>query len=206
MRNHKPPLPSGPDIQDEVRALDIGSKVRQLRQQKLLTLQNVSDMTGLSKALLSQIENNLAAPPISTLLKISRALEIGIGHFFQEDENGQRIVVVRRDERPGPVRRSHHPSSAVGYYYQSLAYPMAGKNMEPFMVEIDPLPERELHFYNHQGEEFLFVLSGTVEFRGSDRVIVLQEGDSLYFDAGLAHALRALEGEKARALVVVYAT
>jgi transcriptional regulator with XRE-family HTH domain len=206
MRAQKTPLPNGSDIQEEIRALDIGHKVRQLRQQQQLTLQNVANMTGLSKALLSQIENNLAAPPISTLLKISRALAVGIGHFFQEDENEQRIVVVRRDERPGPIRRSHHPSSAAGYYYQSLAYPMAGKNMEPFMVEIDPLQERDLHFYNHQGEEFLFVLSGTVEFRGGDRVIALQEGDSLYFDAGLAHALRALEGEKARALVVVYAT
>ena len=70
------------DIQEEVKALDIGSQVRELRQRKGLTLQNVSDLTGLSKPLLSQIENNIASPPIATLLKISKALGVNIGYFF----------------------------------------------------------------------------------------------------------------------------
>ncbi|HTY22545.1 MAG TPA: cupin domain-containing protein, partial [Desulfomonilaceae bacterium] len=60
-------------------------------------------------------------------------------------------------------------------------------------------------FYNHRGEEFLYVLSGSMEFRGADRIIKLGPGDSLYFDAGISHAVRGLRGKKVRALAVIYA-
>ncbi len=192
------------DIQDEVKALDLGSKVRRLRRRRKLTLQNVADMTGLSKSLLSQVENNITAPPIATLLKISKTLVVNIGYFFWSSESDQNIVVVRRKERHGPIRREHHEASETGYIYESLAYPMVDKSMEPFLVEIQPREVERLVFLNHRGEEFLFVLDGEVEFRGGDRVIALAKGDSIYFDSSIPHALRALGEKKARTLAVVY--
>ena len=192
------------DIQDEVRALDLGSKIRQLRQKKRLTLQNVSDLTGLSKALLSQIENNNAAPPIATLLKISRALNVSIGYFFREDEPDQRIEVTRHDDSLEPSQRRHHLFETVGYTYKSLAQAMAEKHMDPFLIEIEAMDEDALQFFGHVGEEFLFVLNGEVEFRGAERVIALSRGDSIYFDSQIPHALRALGDGPARALVVVF--
>ena len=83
------------DVQDEVAALNIGFKVRTLRQKRGLTLKEVSELTGLSKPSLSQIENNISAPPIATLIKISSALGVKIGHFFQDTSLNCRIVVVR---------------------------------------------------------------------------------------------------------------
>ncbi|MCP4691985.1 MAG: cupin domain-containing protein [Desulfobacterales bacterium] len=192
------------DIRDEVKALDLGAKIRRLRRRRNLTLQNVSDMTGLSKSLLSQVENNLTAPPIATLLKISRALVVNIGYFFWSSKSDQNIVVVRRDERHGPIQRDHHEVSEMGYLYESLAHPMVDKHMEPFMVEIHPREVEKLQFFNHRGEEFLFVLGGEVEFRGGDRVISLTRGDSIYFDSNIPHALRALGGKPARTLAVVF--
>ncbi len=199
-----PPKLKGSDIQKEVRDLDLGSKVRRLRQRRGLTLQNVSDMSGLSKPLLSQIENNIAAPPIATLIKISKALGVKIGHFFHAADIEERIVVVRRGERFGPVSRSHHETLDTGYHYASLAYPMTRKHMDPFLVKIEPRDEQQLLLFNHRGEEFLFMLEGRVEFRSSERAITLVKGDSIYFDAGIPHALRSLEDKKAEALVVIY--
>jgi mannose-6-phosphate isomerase-like protein (cupin superfamily) len=103
------------------------------------------------------------------------------------------------------MSRIHEEAAKVGYHYESLAYPRADKQMEPFMVEIEPRADEDLLFYNHRGEEFLFVLEGEVEFRGGDKVIALGPGDSLYFDSDIPHALRGLRGRPGRALVVIYA-
>ena len=83
-------------VKEEVAALNLGNKIRNLRKQRALTLQEVSDLTGLSKPLLSQIENNIAAPPIATLIKISTALGVKISHFFRDQEMNDRIVVVKK--------------------------------------------------------------------------------------------------------------
>jgi transcriptional regulator with XRE-family HTH domain len=195
----------GREIQEQVRALNLGRKIRELRLRKGLTLRNVSDLTGLSKPLLSQIENDIAAPPIATLLKISRALGVSIGYFFQEIPTPDQIVVVRQEDRREAMSRIHEEAAKIGYRYESLAYPRADKQMEPFMVEIEPRSDEDLPFYNHRGEEFLFVLEGEVEFRGGDKVIALGPGDSLYFDSDIPHALRGLRDRPGRALVVIYA-
>jgi len=197
-------MPNGMDIHEEIRALNLGSQIRQLRLKKGLTLKDISLLSGLSKPLLSQIENNIAAPPIATLLKISKALGVNIGYFFQECQSPDCIVLVRSQDRREVMRRIHEEASSVGYRYESLAYPKTEKHMEPFLVEIEPRNEKELIFYNHQGEEFLYVLDGEMEFRAAEKVVELKTGDSLYFESHIPHALRALGGRKASILAVVY--
>ncbi len=192
------------DIQKEVAALNIGRQIRQLRLQRGMTLKEVSDITGLSKPSLSQIETNNGSPPIATLIKIATALGVKIGHFFKEPESSQRLVVVRRDERHRLNRLSHQDQyAAIGYRYESLAYPMVDKNMEPFIAEIAPRAENEILFNQHRGEEFIFVMQGTLEFRSTDQTIVLKKGDSLYFEATISHGLRGIGGA-AKVLVVVF--
>lgn len=193
------------EISADVKALNLGKQIRDMRMNLGLTLQNVSDLTGLSKPLLSQIENDVTFPPIATLLKISKALGTHIGDFFQETaHNHKRIAVVRQEERKETMRRLHEEAERIGYRYESLAYPMREKRMEPFIVEIEPRDEQNIPVYQHAGEEFLFVLEGEMEFRGDDRVIVLHAGDSLYFDSKIPHALRGLKGKKATVLAVIY--
>jgi len=192
------------DIRKEVAALNIGRQIRQLRFQRGMTLKEVSEITGLSKPSLSQIENNDGAPPIATLIKIATALGVKIGHFFKEPEANRRLVVVRRDERHRLNRLSHEDQyAAIGYWYESLAYPMVEKNMEPFIAEIAPRDEGDILFNQHRGEEFIFVMDGTLEFRSTEQTILLNQGDSLYFDAAISHGLRGIGGI-AKVLVVVY--
>ena len=191
-------------VKEEVAALNLGNKIRSLRKQRALTLQEVSDITGLSKPLLSQIENNIAAPPIATLIKISTALGVKISHFFRDHDMDDRIVVVKKDERYSVKKLFHHKDETrVGYRWESLAYPMVGKQMEPFVVEIEPLNEKDLSFNDHNGEEFHYILDGILEFRSSDQVHRLEKGDSIYFDSSIPHALRGIGGI-ARSLIVIF--
>jgi transcriptional regulator with XRE-family HTH domain len=189
------------DIKNELASLDIGRQIRNLRNQRDLTLQELSDLTGLSKPNLSQIENNIVTPPIATLLKISTALGVQIGVFFQKNSHETNMVVVRKEDRYGIAKGPH--VSHIGYQYEPLAYPKAAKNMEPFIVHMEKREARDIVFNNHKGEEFLFVLDGSLEFCYGEESVMLREGDSLYFDSSIPHGYRGIDG-KVKTLVVIY--
>ncbi|MBI4496045.1 MAG: cupin domain-containing protein [Deltaproteobacteria bacterium] len=194
----------GGDIREEVKALNLGEKIKNLRQRRGLSLQQMSERTSLSKPLLSQVEREVVAPPVATLLKISRALNVNIGYFFQEEEAGRKAVVVRKNERRQVFRRIHEDPAKVGYYYEALAYPKADKHMEPFQVEFERKPKEDLLFFTHRGEEFIFVLEGELEFNYEKEIFSLHPGDSLYFDSSLPHAFRALGDRNALAIDIIY--
>ena len=192
------------DISLEVKALKIGSKVRELRQKKHYTLQDVAAKTGLSKPFLSQIENDHVVPPVATLLKLARAFDVGLAYFFQDEVGIDRIAITRSDERVRVERRPHHRKGEVNYIYEALDTKKTNKHMEPFLVEFPVQDTSEMIFMNHEGEEFLHVLEGNLEFRSIDRVEVLEPGDSIYFESDLSHSFRCLGEKPARAIVVVW--
>jgi transcriptional regulator with XRE-family HTH domain len=192
------------DISLEVKALKIGSKVRELRQKKHYTLQDVAAKSGLSKPFLSQIENDHVVPPVATLLKLARAFDVGLAYFFQDEVGIDRIAITRRDERVRVERRPHHRKGEVNYIYEALDTKKTNKHMEPFLVEFPVQDTSEMIFMNHEGEEFLHVLEGTLEFRSTDRLEVLEPGDSIYFESELSHSFRCLGENSARAIVVVW--
>ncbi len=181
--------------------LDLGNQVRKLRNERSLTLQDLAGLTGLSKPNLSQIENNLVTPPIATLLKIATALGVPIGYFFQESPQQRNMIVVRKEDRYGIAKGPH--ISHIGYQYEPLAYPKIDKSMEPFIVEMEERETSDIVFNNHRGEEFLFVLRGSLEFCYGDDSVTLKEGDSLYFDSIIPHGYRGIGGP-AKTLVVIY--
>jgi len=193
------------DVKEELKDLNLGQKIKTLRQRKGLSLQQMADKTNLSVPLLSQIESEVVAPPVATLLKISKALNVNIGYFFQEEESGKRAVIVRKNERKQVFRRIHEDPSKIGYYYESLAYPKADKHMEPFQVQFEVKKKEDLIFFNHKGEEFVFVLEGQLEFNYENETFILEPGDSLYFDSSLPHAFRAAGKKSALAIDVIYA-
>jgi len=193
------------DVKEELKELNLGQKIKILRQRKGWSLQQMTDKTHLSVPLLSQIESEVVAPPVATLLKISKALNVNIGYFFQEEESGKRAVIVRKNERKQVFRRIHEDPSKVGYYYESLAYPKADKHMEPFQVQFEVKKKEDLIFFNHKGEEFVFVLEGQIEFNYEDETFILEPGDSLYFDSSSPHAFRAVGKKSALAIDVIYA-
>jgi transcriptional regulator with XRE-family HTH domain len=193
----------GEDIKHEVKKLHIGKKIRDLRKKAGLVLQDLSDRTGLSKPLLSQIEKEVVSPPIATLLKISKALNINISFFFQDNTLEEKVVLVRKDESK-VIDSRFFGREESGYYYEALAYKKSKKYMEPFLVEFKRKRENQLSYFSHDGEEFIYLLEGTLEFRTEDQQYILQPGDSLYFESSAPHAYRAMGRRNARALTVVY--
>ena len=194
------------DVRDELKDLNLGQKIKNLRQRQGLSLPQIAQKAGLSEPLWAQIEGEVVAPPVATLLKISRALNVNIGYFFQEQDAEKRAVIVPRNERKKVFRRIHEDPTKVGYYYESLAYPKADKHMEPFHVTFEVKKKEDLLFFNHKGEEFIYVLDGQLEFNYEEQTYALAAGDSLYFDASLPHAFRAVGKKPALAIDVIYAS
>lgn len=175
-------------------------KIQSLRKAKEVTLDQLAKMTGLTKGYLSQIENSTKTPPFSTLDKIAYALGVDITYFFVNSESEQvdaKITVIKPDERkkvaPGGLRR--------GYGYESLAYKKAGKNMEPYLITVDFQGKGS---FKHDGEEFLFILEGTLEFSFGGKKYILGPGYSIYFDSGVEHSGRALGDQKVKMLCIIY--
>jgi transcriptional regulator with XRE-family HTH domain len=191
------------DIKTEIRELRLGNKIRKLRQERRLTLQELADLTGMSKPLLSQIENDQVTPPLATLLKIAKGLRVGI-HFFFEDEGDRRKHVITRGEEGGLSPRRPKSDAPEGYRYRSLAPGIRQKQIEPFLVVFDLKEWSDSCFYSHEGEEFLFILAGELEFHYGDEVMRLYPGDSAFYDSSTPHGYVSVGEETARAVAVLY--
>jgi transcriptional regulator with XRE-family HTH domain len=183
-------------------------RLRALRVEKGLTLEALAELSGFTKGYLSRIENGGKAPPIASLARIARALGQELSYFFLDDvastsarQDESRVSVVHKWERK-PVTRG---GSAFGYDYVSLAHKRAHKLMDPFVFTFPASIDVDQYF-QHAGEEFIFVLSGRVAFEvvlnHVTRSYTLEAGDSIYFDSSLPHRGHSLDGE-AQAMVVM---
>ncbi|ABQ27644.1 helix-turn-helix domain-containing protein [Geotalea uraniireducens] len=181
---------------------NIGAKIKELRRAIKLTLQDVANETGFSTALLSQIENNNISPPIATLDKIAHFFGVRIGHFFIESEEECPFEVLRCNERTVIPRVVSRDGSNHGYFYESLSVRKKNKRMDPFLLTLNE-KVTNTDVYSHNGEEFLFVTKGTAELLLDDQRIVLNEGDSVYFDANLKHRLLSSACDEVKVMVVV---
>lgn len=191
------------DIRSEVKELRLGQKIRALRQERRLTLQELSEATGLSKPLLSQIENEQVIPPIATLLKIAKGLKVGI-HFFFEEEGDRRSYVLTRAGEVAISPRRPGNDQPQGYLYRSLAPGIRHKAMEPFLVEFQLREWDDAYFYSHDGEEFIYLLEGNLEVHLGDEVLTLVPGDSIFYDSSLPHGYVSVGPIKAKAVAVLY--
>ena len=183
----------------------IGAAVKALREKKRLTVNDVAAKTGLSKTLLTEIEDGETIPPVATLLKLAGSFNVGMAAFFESGTEPETVSVTRKGERVRIKKRPHHHEGEVDYVYESLETKKPDKHMEPFLVEFMPMETTDMVFTSHKGEEFLYLLTGKLEFRSDERVEVLQPGDSIYFESERNHSFRSLDGKPARGIVVVWA-
>ena len=201
IRDHKKTF-NFTDFGKESMEFNIGQKIKSLRKERKLTLQDVANETGFSPALISQIENNNVSPPIATLSKIARFFDVKMSYFFEEGEESSRYEIVRRNERRIVSRVISKDGSKHGYTYETLSYRKKNKKMEPFLLTVTERAQEET-LYNHEGEEFLLIVSGKAEIILDDERYTLEEGDAVYFDSTVKHRLLAKEGETVQVLAVV---
>ncbi len=179
----------------------IAAKIRALRQAAGLTLEELANRTGLSKGLLSKVENHKTSPPIATLAKIAEGLAAPIASFFEEDSlPPEPLSLVRREERPravGPVVKSGP------YTYYSLTRLKHRRCLEPLIVVFEPGRRPASDQVDHPGEELVYVLSGRIKFFYGRSEYVLEPGDALHFDPSIPHKAAALDDIPAECLIVV---
>lgn len=193
-----------PEKNPDVKELGLGTKIRTIREAKKLSLREVAGRASLTDILLSQVESGAVIPPVATLLKIARALDVHIGDFFTDAAPQKRYEVVRKGEHKKVSRRPTPEKSPLSYSYEALSYRLAERHMEPFLVEFEVDIEEDVPPLSHTGEEFVYVLEGELEFHAEDEIVRLAQGDSLYFDSGIPHAFVGKGARKARAIVVIY--
>lgn len=180
----------------------IGRRIRDARKSRGMTLEALAREAGFTKSYLSKIENLRKVPPIASLARICRSLDTRVADLLDESapENDarQRYSVVRASERQTVIRGQ----SAFGYDYKSLVHRLPTQHMEPFLFTF---PERvgEEVLFEHEGEEFVFVISGRVRFFIDGEEMILDPGDALYFDSTLRHRGEAVTGD-AKALVIIH--
>lgn len=183
--------------------LKVGEKIKLLREKKKLSLPDLAQKTGFSSAVLSQIENHMISPPLGTIIKLAKALEVETGYFFKEKPKSHHVI-VRKDERASVSRVASKDGVSYGYSYESLGADKKDRRMEPFIVTLDPETVKKAGQSAHDGEEFIFVLEGQMEVTLGDHSDVLLAGDSIYYDSTIPHRVGAKGSAPAKILAVLY--
>jgi quercetin dioxygenase-like cupin family protein/DNA-binding transcriptional regulator YiaG len=179
---------------------EIGARIRTIREEKGLSLEELSHMTGFPVDLLTEIERNQVQPQLGTIIKLSKALDSAFGRLVSGV--GDRLYSVTRKDQQKIVSRSTSDKGRKQVYtYRSLAPEVKGRHMEALIVQLEENPEHEMSV--HDGEEFIYVLSGTVDLKiGEDR-FDLAPGDSVYYLSTTPHLIAAKSGQ-AMIIAVLY--
>ena len=179
----------------------LGERIRKIRQQRGLTLESLSAQAKLTKGYLSLVERGHKVPTIASLVKVANALEVPISVLFEEEPLEEPVAIVRKGERmPFQRTSSHHD-----YNYESITFKAPHKHMEAFIM-VPPVAngDNDEQLYDHEGEELIFVLSGSVELILSDCRYHLRKGDCCYLDSSVPHTYRSRKNKPAECLTVIY--
>lgn len=176
----------------------IGQRLRGLREVLEISAEEVAELCGISLEHYLKIEEGTADPGVYRLSKIAKRYGIDLNVLlFGEEPRMSAYFVTRKGQGLSVDRRKD-------YKYQSLASGFRGRSVDPYLVTVDPLPNNENHSKNsHTGQEFDMIMEGTLEITIGQKVIVLHEGDSIYFNSSEQHCMRALGEEPCRFLCVV---
>lgn len=155
----------------------------------------------MSKGYISMVERGQKAPTVASLVKIADALNVSVSALFEEDTPKEPVAIVRRNER----KALQGTSSPHEYNYQSITFKTPHKHMEAFIMHPPMASENDdVQFYDHAGEEFVFVLDGSIELILENHRYRLQKGDCCYFDSSFPHTYRSLSRKAAECLAVIY--
>lgn len=177
---------------------EIGKRIKSQRSRAKLTLQDLSDRTGLSKSYLSKMEKSKKAPPVSTLINIAKALNVTFSFLLGEINEENSILLVKKNERPLLAQ----PATEFGYSYEALAHSYPNKQMFPYILRF-PSDKLEKYNFQHDSQELLFVLEGTMRFYYGKKEYIVETGDCIFFDANISHYGEQLGDEKLATLMVI---
>ncbi len=182
---------------DEIKA--IGERICGLREVFGVSASVLAGECGLTEKELESYERGLKDIPVGILYSIAKRFNVELTTLLTGDEPHLRNYCLTRRDSGVTVNRR------LDYQYKSLAYNFAERNAEPFLVTVEPKSDAEsVHLNTHNGQEFNYVLSGTLLVRLDGTDLVLKEGDSLFYNSTIPHGMKALDGESARFLACIF--
>lgn len=176
----------------------VGKRLKDMRNGRGLSLRILAKRSGLNINTLSLIENGKSSPSVSTLQQLSQALEVPITAFFESEPLEKEIVFTQFDERPTQVFGSTE--------MQNLAKDLINNSVQPFVVTLQPGMGSGDQTIVHTGFEFIYCLSGTIQYKVTNQEFTLMPGDSLVFEAHKPHSWENTGDVPSQILLILYPT
>jgi mannose-6-phosphate isomerase-like protein (cupin superfamily) len=176
----------------------IAERIKEIREISGISAETMADRLGLPGEKYILYEDGDTDIPVGVIFNISELFNVELSVLLGGDNPRLRIYGIVRNGKGLRLERRKQ------YRYESLAFNFMHKKAEPFMVTIDPDPmDTLLEFNSHPGQEFNYVISGTMLTNIGGHEVILNEGDSIYFDSGHKHAMKALNNEQVKFLAIV---
>jgi transcriptional regulator with XRE-family HTH domain len=175
-------------LERKINSLYIGERIKLLRLTQKRTVQEIAEASELSKSMISKIENNKTIPSVAALVKIAKSLGTNISSLLEQDGFLSAIITTRQ------TAQENLTPTEKGYAIYPYASGYHEKKMQPFLFvarkgEVIP------HEVSHEGEEFIYVISGQMKMRVGEKEYNLNSGDSLYFNSIQRHGILPVSDE-----------
>lgn len=170
----------------------LGERLRELRAARDWTLEELAERSGLSKPFLSRLESGTRQPSIAAVLTLARVFNVPMGSLFEIRPEDDGCIIIRRDSSGARKGNgiSYTPLSGISKF-----------NVQPMRIVVSP--ERPgVEKYQHDGEEWIYVLSGNLKLHVGEKQYELEPGDAAHFDSRLPHRLDAGGGKDAEVILV----
>jgi electron transfer flavoprotein alpha subunit/quercetin dioxygenase-like cupin family protein len=171
-----------------------GDLVRQLREARQWSPEELAQRTGQTPDFIQQVESDRMSPPVAFILRMAQAMEVDPSAFLSREEQ----AAIRDRRAQAYYQRTQN------YSYTTLTPEAENSHLRAFMVTIEPHLAHKPVAYKHEGEEFIFVIQGELEFTLGSKVTTLRQGESIHFNSDVPHKLKNLSSEPTRCLVVLY--
>lgn len=175
---------------------EVGSRIRELRELTGVSAKEMASHLSMPADEYKSFEDGSADIPASALFSIAQKLKVDMGLLLTGEETRMHIFTVTRAGKGVEIERRKQ------YKYQTLGEKYINKKAETFIVTVEPKKDRP-QTNSHPGQEFDYVLEGSMKFYIHDNELILNVGDSVYFDSSYPHAMAALNNKKASFLAVI---
>jgi len=178
---------------------EIGARIHDLRESNDISAAQMGKVLGISLETYIDYESGKQDIPASILFKVAQEFNVDMSLLLTGKEPHMNIYTVTRKDKGINVERR------ADYSYQNLAPNFHHKKAEPFLVTVEPkAPETPVTMNSHPGQEFDYILEGTLKITIHDHEIVLEAGDSIFYDSSYGHGMEALHGKVAKFLAIIF--
>ncbi|MET4140668.1 XRE family transcriptional regulator [Pedobacter sp. UYP1] len=181
--------------------LKISTRIKEIRRERNTTVQELADLAGVSKGLISQIENNRTVPSLMVLIDIISALDVDLNQFFKDISASSQLspVLIKRKNEYEPFEKEQ----ALGFLYQRI-FTKTFKNSTVDIVLLELEPNATRPMVVTEAFEYKYILSGKVDYIFEDQTYSLSDGDSMLFDGRLPHTPKNTSDQKATMLILYF--